>query len=127
MFGAICFHSALILEQGNTLELYQKKILGIILATDSKNYSHARSVTNISELEMLRKEACLKWALKGQVNPQYKHMFPLNDSTTNTRHRKAFREHHCKGAKYFNSAVPYMTTALNRKKKQLGNTRFNTT
>ena len=33
MFGAICFHSALTLEQRNTLELQQNRSLAIILGT----------------------------------------------------------------------------------------------
>jgi hypothetical protein len=122
MFGAVCFHSALTLEQRCTLELQQKRSLAIILGTDYRNYSHARSITNIPELERLREEACLKLALKAQANPQHMHLFPLNDSTVNTRYRKTFREHHCKGAKYFNSAVPYMTRILNMNKGQKDNT-----
>ena len=67
MFGAISIHSALILEQRKTLELQQKRSLAITLGTDYKNYSHAKNVTNIPEI--LREEACLKRALKGQINP----------------------------------------------------------
>ena len=118
MLGAVCFHSALTLEQRNILELQQKRSLAIILGRDYRNYSHARSQINIPELERLREEACLKWAQKAQANPQHKHLFPLNDSSANTRYKKVFREYNCKGAKYFNSAVPYMTRILNRNKLQ---------
>ena len=118
MFGAICFYSALTLEQRSTLELQQKRSLAIILGTEYRNYSHARSQTNIPELEILQEEACLKWANKAQANPQHRHLFPLNELTANTMYKKVFREYNRKGATYFNSAIPYMLRILNRNKKE---------
>ena len=118
MFGAICFYSALTLEQRSTLELQQKRSLAIILGTEYRNYSHARSQTHIPELESLREEACLKWANKAQANPQHRHLFPLNELTANTMYKKVFREYNRKGATYFNSAIPYMSRILNRNKKE---------
>ena len=43
MFGAVCFHSSLSLEQRNLLELQQKRSLVIILGSDYRSYSQARS------------------------------------------------------------------------------------
>ena len=62
MFGAVCFHSSLNLDQRNRLELQQKRCLAIILGSNYRSYGQARSRTNLQELNQLREEACEKWA-----------------------------------------------------------------
>ena len=114
MFGAVCFHSSLSLEQRNIIELQQKRSLVIILGSDYRSYSQARSQTNLPELSQLREEACAKWALKAQASQKHSHLFPLNPSQVNTRHKKKFSEPLCKTARYFNSPVPSMIRILNR-------------
>ena len=54
MFGAACYHSALTLDQGQKLELQQKRSWAIILGRDYANYEHARSLVNIPDLKSLR-------------------------------------------------------------------------
>ena len=88
MFGAVCFHSALTLQQRHTLELQQKRSLAIILGGDYRSYEHARSLTALPTLEVLREEACHKWALKTKASPKHRHLFPLNPSSIETRNRK---------------------------------------
>ena len=114
MFGAVCFHSGLNLDQRHRLELQQKRSLAIILGTEYVNYEHARRLVNLPDLERLREEACLKWARKAQAHPKHSHLFPKNTTCMNTRHKRPFREYLCKSARYFNSAVPSMARALNR-------------
>ena len=114
MFGAVCFHSALTLQQRHTLELQQKRSLAIILGGDYRSYEHARSLKALPTLEVLREEACHKWALKTKASPKHRHLFPLDPSSIETRNRKVFLEPHCKTAKFFNSAIPSMTRKLNR-------------
>ena len=114
MFGAVCYHSSLNLEQRNILELQQKRSLVIILGSDYRSYSQARSHTNLPELNQLREEACVKWALKAQASQKHTHLFPLNPSEVNTRHRNKFSEPTCKTSRYFNSPVPSMIRSLNR-------------
>ena len=113
MFGSVCFHPSLTKEQSRRLELQQKRSLACILGSDYKGYSQALSLTSLPRLDTLRAEACVKWALKAQANPQHSELFPPNPSTVDTRHRKKFKEYWCKGAKFYNSAIPAMVRLLN--------------
>ena len=114
MFGAVCHHLSLNLDQRNMLELQQKRSLIIILGNNYRSYSHARSLTNLPELNQLREEACKKWAKKAQTSPKHSHLFPLNPSRVETRQRNKFSEPLSRTAKYFNSPVPSMIRTLNR-------------
>ena len=113
MFGAVCFHSSLSSELSQKLELQQKRSFAIILGPQYRSYNHARSLLNLPRLDALREKACLKWALKAQANPQHAGLFPEYLSKFNTRHKKKFVEYYCHTTKYYNSAVPHMTRALN--------------
>ena len=114
MFGAVCYHSSLTLNQRSQLEQQQKRSLAIILGSDYRSYDQARSQTNLPELDQLREEACQKWALKAQASQKHSHLFTVNTSQLVTRHREKFREPSCKTARYYNSAVPSMIRFLNR-------------
>ena len=113
MFGAVCFHSALTQEQSKRLELQQKRSLAIILGSNYQNYKNALVLTSLPRLDSLREKACLLWAMKAQNNPQHTDLFPMNESQANTRFRKKFIEYKCRGSKFYNSAIPAMTRALN--------------
>ena len=76
MFGAVCFHSSLNLDQRNRLELQQKQCLAIILGSKYRSYVQARKQTNLPELNQLRKKACEKWALKAQASKNALPYFP---------------------------------------------------
>ena len=96
------------------LELQQKRSLAIILGSQYRNYTHARSLLNLPRLDSLREESCLRWAIKAQKDPKHSHLFPLSQCEVNTRHRKKFTEYFCRTSKYYNSSVPHMTRALNK-------------
>ena len=113
MFGAVCFHSALTQEQSKRLELQQKRSLAIILGSNYQNYKNALVLTSLPRLDALREKACLQWATKAQNNPHHKDLFPINENQANTRFRKKFIEYKCRGSKFYNSAIPAMTRALN--------------
>ena len=113
MFGAVCFHSSLSVQQSQLLELQQKRSLAIILGSQYRSYDNARSLVNIPRLDTLRQEASLSWAIKAQSNPKHSHLFPLSTRNVNTRNRKKYAEYFCRSAKYYNSAVPNMTRAVN--------------
>ena len=113
MFGAVAFHSSLSQELSRRLELQQKKALAIILGSQYKSNSHALELTALPRLDKLREEACFKWALRAQSNPKHSYLFPLNQSSANTRFRNKFKEYFCHSAKFYNSAIPSMTRALN--------------
>jgi hypothetical protein len=112
MFGAICYHSSLTLELSRKLELQQKRSLAVILGTDYRSYSHALTLTNLPRLDKLRETACLNWAIKAQLDPKHSHLFKEN--TNNTRRKSKFIEPLCRTTKYYKSAIPSMTRALNQ-------------
>ena len=114
MFGAACFHSALTSDQSDRLELQQKRSLAIILGKKYRSYENARVLVNLPTLRDLRESVCLKWALKSAASPQHSHLFPLNQSEIQTRHQQKYLEYHCKGSRYYHSAVPAMTRSLNQ-------------
>ena len=113
MFGSVCYHSSLSQELSRRLELQQKKAFKIILGCQYRSYSHALELTALPRLDILREEACLKWALRAQPNPKHADLFPLNQSNVNTRYRKTFKEYFCHSTKFYNSAIPSMTRSLN--------------
>ena len=113
MFGAVCFHSSLTKELSERLELQQKSNLVILLGSHYQNYEKSLDTLSLPRLDTLREEACIKWALKAQTNPKHTHLFPLIQSNKDTRWKKKFLEYHCENARYYNSAIPYMTRALN--------------
>ena len=114
MFGSVCFHSSLTQELSQKLELQQRRSLAVILGSKYRSYRHALTVTSLPRLDLLREEACLKWALRAQSNPLHTEIFPLNTSVVDTRFRPKFKEYKCVSSKFYNSAVPYMTRALNQ-------------
>ena len=114
MFGSVCYHSSLTQELSHTLELQQKKSLAVILGNQYKSYSNALSVTNLPRLAKLRETACLKWAVRAHKSPLHKDLFPLTTKTMETRSNNMFMEYRCKTNRFYNSAVPYMTRALNK-------------
>ena len=113
MFGAVCFHSSLTQEDSRKLELQQKRSLACILGLEYRSYSHALELTSLPRIDDLRSEACLKWAIKAQANPQHTDLFPINSSIVNTRHKLEFKEYFCHTSKFYNSAVPAMVRSLN--------------
>lgn len=113
MFGAVCFHTSLTQDNSRRLELQQKRSLACILGLDFRSYSHALSLTSLPGLDTLRAQACLKWAIKAQANPQHTDLFPLNLSQAPTRHKQKFKEYKCRNLKYYKSAIPSMVRMLN--------------
>ena len=112
MFGSVCFHSALTVEQSQLLERQQLSCLATILAGDYTTYPRALQLTCLPTLATLREEACLKWAIKAQASSQHSHLFPIR-SSNNTRSGTRFQEYQCRGSRFFQSAVPAMARLLN--------------
>ena len=113
MFGSVCYHSSISSELSHKLELQQKKCFAIILGTRHRSYEHACSFLDLPRLDLLREKACLKWAIKAQSNPKHAHLFPLKSTNIDTRQNNKYTEYFCHSAKYYKSAVPYMTRMLN--------------
>ena len=119
MFGSVCFHSSLSGELSQTLELQQKRSFAIILGQHYRSYDHARALLDLPRLDTLRGKACLKWAVSAQKNPQHCHLFPPVKHIVKTRSKKKFVEYLCHSTKFYKSAVPYMTRALNKHENEL--------
>ena len=118
MFASVCFHFYLPLEQSHKLEKHQKRSFAIILGSDYHSYSNALTLTQLSRLDTLREDACVKWALAAQQNPLHSDIFPLNACDINTKkNKKTLKEYLCKTTKFYNSAVPAMTRKINLFKK----------
>ena len=113
MFGAVCFHSSISSELSQKLELQQKRSLAIILGSRYRSYNHALALLELPRIDLLREKACLKWALKANSNPQHNELFPINQCTVETRSKMKFLEYFCHTTKFYRSAVPHMTRALN--------------
>ena len=113
MFGAVCYHSTLTKELSQRIELQQKRSLAVILGSKYRSYINALSLTSLPRLDILREEACLAWAIKAQSNPHHTDLFPLNQSEVQTRWRPKDKEYKCRTDKFYRSAVPSMTRALN--------------
>jgi hypothetical protein len=113
MFGAVCFHSALSQDLSRRLELQQRRSLITILGADYRSYRRALELTGLPRLDNHRAEACLKWAIKTQANPQHAHLFPVRQTEVVTRSGHGFEEYRCQGNKFYTSAVPAMVRALN--------------
>ena len=110
MFGAASFHSSLSQELSRKLELQQKKALAIILGSQYKNYNNALALTQLPRLDTFRKETCLQWAIKAQLNPKHTDLFPLRQTEVNTRNSYIFREYFCRTTKYYNGAMDDKST-----------------
>ena len=112
MFGSVCYHSALTLELSKKLEMQQKRSLAVILGAEYRSYSDALILLNLPRLDNLRESASLKWAIKSQQHPRHSDLFKYN--TNNTRRKATFIEPFCRTTKYYKSAIPSMTRALNQ-------------
>ena len=111
--SAPAFHSSLTIEQSDQLEMIQKKAFAIILGSDYKSYSNARNILNQELLSTRRVQLCSKFALKCLKNPKHADLFPLRRNYF-TRQTTKLQEINCKTARYYNSAVPYLTRMLNQ-------------
>ena len=69
MVGSICFHSSLIQELSQKLELHQRRSLEVIFGSQYRSCRHTLSLTLPPWLDILREEACLSLALRAQENP----------------------------------------------------------
>ena len=112
-FAAPAFHSSLTIEQSNHLEMIQKKSFAIILGANYKNYSNALNILNQVELSTRRIELCTNFAQKCITNSRHADLFHKR-RIQSTRRSTKYEEIKCKTARYYNSAVPYMTRLLNK-------------
>ena len=115
-FAAPVFHSGLTNHQSAKIEMVQKKALAIVLSRAYTNYEAALLSLRIERLDVRREKLCHSFALKCAKSHRHKDMFPLNSNPRcNLRNPKTYFEPKCNTARYFNSAVPYLSRLLNKK------------
>ena len=106
---------SLTLEQSQKLEMQQKRSLAVILGSEYKSYSHSLTLTSLPRLDLLRSEACLKWARAAQLNPLHTDLFPLNTCQIQTRNKKTFDEYRCRTTKS-NPLICHLLLYFNKNK-----------
>ena len=126
-YAAPLWHSGLSNSETDMLESLQKKALGLILGTiyidhrryyklngQPVNYETALDHLQLQSLQQRRKELTLKFAIATFKNDIHRGFFePPASTRTGTRSTNNVQEKSCKGTRYYNSAIPYMSRELN--------------
>ena len=121
------WHSGLTECDSSKIEMLQKKALGTILGTvyvDNKRYyklenEHvtyldALQTIGLTTLKKRREVLTSKFALETARNESQNDMFlKKQNNQITTRNRFTLEEPHCKTARYYRSAIPYMSRILN--------------
>ena len=114
-FAAPLWHSSLTVVDRNRIERVQKMAFSIILGPTYANYDVALTLLEEDTLENRRRLLCLNFASKSSKDPQHNHMFPMLDPNRPvTRSGKKFRQFKCRTARFYKSALPYLTRILNQ-------------
>ena len=104
---------ALTKSEINSIERVQKISVKLILGNRYREYNQALKDLDLENLEIRRKNICLKFAKKCLKNDRFKHWFPKRVSK-NTRNKEMFIQPsgpHTK--RYLTSSIPYLINILN--------------
>ena len=112
--SAVVWHSSLTTGQELEIERVQKVALRIILKQDYESYEQALKVTNLPTLKERRVQLCLGFARKCLKNDKNRDLFPLRNSTYNTRQPEKFIVTKGRTDRFRDSAIPYMQKLLNK-------------
>ena len=112
-FAAPACHGALTLQQSNDLEMIQKKAFAIILGAEYRSYNFALKILCQEKLNDRRLKLCHSFAAKCTSNPKHADMFTLNPRFQNSRSKLKYTEPMCNTARYYKSAIPFLTRVLN--------------
>ena len=114
------WHPAITLQERKQIERIQKCAFYIILGSNYTCYSDALELLEIESLENRRSKICEKFAKKCLNNPRYSRWFHSKEYTKpthNTRSDKSKLEPvSTRTLRYKNSAIPYLTELLNKRK-----------
>ena len=105
------WHSSLTVTDSDRLEKVQKMAFSIIL-NSYDSYNRALNILNEETLKSRRVQLCLEFAKKCVKNPKHSNLFSLSIGTQ-TRNKNTFIEHNCRTARYYKSAIPYLTRLPN--------------
>ena len=95
--------------------MIQKKAFVIILGSRYKNYNNALKTLSQEKLHSRRLNLCESFALKCTRNPRHSDLFQVRPVSV-TRLNTKYIEPKCITSRYYNSAVPFLTRALNKVK-----------
>ena len=84
-FGAPAWQGSLTVNEKSDIERVQRCALHIILGKKYGSYKTALESLNLENLEVRRVRLCLKFALKAESHPKFRHWFQKTTKAYNTR------------------------------------------
>ena len=113
--SAVVWHSSISIEDKESLERIQKSAIRIILGNKYSSYKNALTKLNLETLDERREVLCLNFAKKCTKHNQLKHMFPLNDKTSEikTRFKEKYKVQFANTERFQRSPIIYMQKLLN--------------
>ena len=108
-------------SEAKSIERIQKICLYIIYQDKYGSYENALKLSNLPKLDERRTQLSLRFALKCAANEKTKHMFPMNETDSQTRNPEKYLVPFAYHNRLKKSAIPEMARQLNehyKSKKQ---------
>jgi hypothetical protein len=113
--SAVVWHPGLTKINTTEIEQVQKSAFAIILGKDYNNYEHALQTLGRERLSQRRENLCLKFAMKSFKSEKFQSWFTVDSNPMNTRRKlKKVKEADTRTARFKKSALPYMTSLINK-------------
>lgn len=113
-FGTPAWQGSITAHEKTDIERVQRNAVRIILGRRYTSYKDALQSLNLEYLEQRRINICLKFALKTEAHPKFKHWFIQQTNPYNTRGKqRKYKEIYSKHQRYSNSPLGYLTRLLN--------------
>ena len=113
--SAVVWHPGLTKINTTEIERVQKSAFAIILGKDYNNYEHALQTLGRERLSQRRENLCLKFAMKSLKSEKFQSWFTVDSNPMNTRRKlKKIKEADTRTARFKKSALPYMTSLINK-------------
>ena len=113
--SAVVWHPGLTKINTTEIERVQKSAFAIILGKDYNNYEHALQTLGRERLSQRRENLCLKFAMKSFKSEKFQSWFTVDSNPMNTRRKlKKVKEADTRTARFKKSALPYMTSLINK-------------
>ena len=103
-YSSAIFGPMLTKYQSNEIERFQKRCLKCMFGYD-KSYRELLEISGLPTLEERRNNAIVKFARKTAKNENYRHLFPLNESTKNLRNTKLYKEEFARTERLYKSPL----------------------
>ena len=108
------WHSGLTVKQSADIERVQRVAISIVLGRVDFDYEHACALLGLKPLNIRRHELCEKFALKTASSKcRHSDLFKIQKSCYNTRLENYYTEHLTHTARFYKSALPFLTRTLN--------------